>query len=365
MNKRTVWLRLSGEATLYALALLSAVAAAWAYHTPIEVVVQAKGIVRPDGQTVQVTTEIGGRISKVCVAEGDEVRQGDVLVQLDTRELAAKRRKLQSQIHFAELRLAALRELTAEALDAEHQSVSVDQLQDRAGEESSRAGLDQARARFMQTDQLFREGLVSKQAFEDARVALDRARADYSKWSANLGELKRAQSEVRLRERENEVASARTDLAMLYEQLRQHEFEFDRLTITSPTNGRITSMAPVHPGEVTTPGTSIAALIPRDRILVIESWIPSGERDWVKEGQRVRAKPDELHSDPARSLDGVVLSISPDARITDTLATHRVLIRIVGSSLAVHLGQTFQVRFITREQRLLWVMFQRIYDAFH
>jgi multidrug resistance efflux pump len=51
-----------------------------------------------------VVVEVSGRIKTVNLREGSHVYRGDVLLQLETRELLMKKHKLERLIHFAEHR---------------------------------------------------------------------------------------------------------------------------------------------------------------------------------------------------------------------------------------------------------------------
>lgn len=72
-------------------------------HRPILVTgtIQAKEI--------PVSSKIGGRISKVLVAEGQEVKKGDVLVEFEAPELEAKRLQLQASIDRSRAQLEELK----------------------------------------------------------------------------------------------------------------------------------------------------------------------------------------------------------------------------------------------------------------
>src|SRR6185436_96057 len=78
-------------ATLYVLTLIITVATAWAYHTPIDIAVEANGVVRPDGGTVRIVSDVSGRIIDVPVREGDHVSEGEVLLEVVVPGLAASR----------------------------------------------------------------------------------------------------------------------------------------------------------------------------------------------------------------------------------------------------------------------------------
>jgi hypothetical protein len=48
----------------------------------------------------------------------------------------------------------------------------------------------------------------------------------------------------------------------LYRQLHEIQVDLGRLTITSPADGRIMSVAPLYPGEIITSGAAIAVMVP-------------------------------------------------------------------------------------------------------
>jgi multidrug efflux pump subunit AcrA (membrane-fusion protein) len=60
-----------------------------------------------DATEVQVAPEVGGRILEMTIAEGDRVKQGDVIARLDTRDidLALQRAQAERSQADAQLRL--------------------------------------------------------------------------------------------------------------------------------------------------------------------------------------------------------------------------------------------------------------------
>ena len=343
-----------GSKTLYALGVLVIVAAAWAYFTPIDISVRARGIVRPEGDPIRIVSEGGGRIRKVHAGEGSTVRMGDPLLQLDDRDLVLKQRALESRIHFIELRLAEAQRQLGDAADIEEQSALVDDGEFQAAQLKSHASLESARLRFSRSDMLLQEGLIPRQAYEEARLALAQAEAEESRLALNQNELKRAQAEARLRDLIAQTTPLRAELATLYHDLDQVRLTLDRLTITSPADGRITSLASLHAGEFLAAATTIAAITPTSRPLVIESLLPASDRTYVEAGQRVRLETE------TELFDGSVLSISPDARFNESLnGAYRVLVTPGLYTPNLQLGMTFQVHFITRQERLLALLFRR------
>jgi multidrug efflux system membrane fusion protein len=75
---------------------------------PLPYVVTANGQVEPN-RTVAVQSLVSGQLTRVAIAEGDEVRQGQVLFQIDSRPFAAEVDRLQSTLARDEATLVRAR----------------------------------------------------------------------------------------------------------------------------------------------------------------------------------------------------------------------------------------------------------------
>lgn len=106
-----------------------------------EQAIQASGVI--ETQKVDVSAEIAGKIIDVAVGEGDQVRVGEVLFQLDTSTVEAQREQALAQLESARSNLAS-----AEA------SLAVS----KAGLRSAEAGLESAELQYQQVLQEARRG---------------------------------------------------------------------------------------------------------------------------------------------------------------------------------------------------------------
>ena len=61
-----------------------------------------------EAETIDITAELGGRIIKLLVDEGDEVTAGQILVELDKSDLLAQQAQLEAAISTAKANLAAV-----------------------------------------------------------------------------------------------------------------------------------------------------------------------------------------------------------------------------------------------------------------
>ncbi len=75
--------------------------------------------------------------------------------------------------------------------------------------------------------------------------------------------LKKHALETRIHSAELDLAETRPELLRLYTDLEQTQFDLDRLTITSPVDGEVMLMAPLHSGGILAAGTAIAVVVTR------------------------------------------------------------------------------------------------------
>ncbi len=372
-------------ATVYVLAALFWVALMWSYFTRVEVVVRAPGVVRPEGEVVRITTEADGTIAAVYVQEGDMVGTGDILVRMDDGATHAGRQTLLEQIDLLESQLEGIAQTGRDAtsifqleerkLEIEIRTAEEDLERRWASHEallqSSELELERARNRHLRTEKLLKEGLVSVQSHDEIETALliaqsvrfeteSRAPTDTPFMSLiQARDLNQAQFEARRRELEATATPIYGRLAELRLGLQQASRTANRLTIRTPAKGKLTSLSTLHPGEHLRSGTLIATLAPTPIYLIVEAWLPNRDAPLVHRGQRVR-----LVTEDSETFDGYVLSISPDARLTDSgTGAYRVLIT-PDTNRKLHLGLALETRFVTREERVLSLLFRKIRKNF-
>jgi multidrug efflux pump subunit AcrA (membrane-fusion protein) len=137
--------------------------------------VVAEGKVIPIKYSV-LSFSVSGIISEILVAEGDKVKEGQVLVRLDSRELQAK-----AQNGLAELAKA----------QASHNKTSAglrpqEVMMKQAVMAQNRATRDEAKASFERTQRLFEQGAVSGQQLDKDKTAYLKAQAELQQAEADL-----------------------------------------------------------------------------------------------------------------------------------------------------------------------------------
>jgi HlyD family secretion protein len=228
-------------------------------------VVTASGKIEPDTK-VDILSDIQGRITRIGVKEGDMVRKGDFLLQID-----------------AAVYLAAVSR--SEALLASSQS---DLIRARANQDQAKRALD--RSLELQKSS---PTLITTESIEQAQTA----------WDVSVANTKASQAQV---------DQARAGLQEARDNL-------SKTRIVAPIAGRVTRLA-VEEGEVAVPGTfsrDVGLLMTIADMSRILAKVQVDETDVVRlaEGDSVEVAIDAF---PDTTFVGHVTKISNSAQLTST-----------------------------------------------
>ncbi len=169
-------------------------------HRDLVSAVTASGKIEPQ-TSVDISADITGRIIRIAVREGDLVRKGQFLIQIDPAEYQAAVTRAQAVVSSTKATLI-----------------------------QTRANRDQAERDWKRAHELTRLGpnLIAPATAEQARTAFNVAEATYRS------------SQAQLKESEASLQAARDNLA--------------KTRLVSPISGRVVRLA-VEEGEVAVPGT--------------------------------------------------------------------------------------------------------------
>jgi RND family efflux transporter MFP subunit len=225
----------------------------------------------------KVSSEVAGRVDKVLVELGSEVRQGDVLVQLEPRELTLALERAES----------ALRQVEAQ--------LGIDRTQDKqpppdemiASVQQAAANRDDASAGYTRAQQLGGRGLVSQVDKDTAETRMKVMEANYQAAIDNVRSLKASLEDRR----------AAYDLA---------QKKLNDATIKAPVAGTIAERL-VQPGEYIREDTQIVTLV-QMQPLKLRTAVQEKFAGLIKPGQAVQFY---VEAFPSRVFDGKVAFVGP------------------------------------------------------
>jgi HlyD family secretion protein len=246
--------------------------------------VSANGEVKPK-KYVNVSSNMMGRIVHMPVKEGDRVREGALLVQLESIQSEADVRAAEASLDSAQ---AEVEGMAASIRSAEAAVASA-----KADITRAEADLLRSKQNLDRNDQMKKEGLISNDTYEKAKADYDIAVASLNSAKARLAQSE-AQSAQVLKQRD----STQTHIAQQRAGLTRARDQFSKTTITAPLDGIITYL-PVNEGEIAIVGVQNQAgtvLMTIADMSVITAEVQVDETDIVnvKIGQEARIKVDAL-----------------------------------------------------------------------
>jgi HlyD family secretion protein len=221
-----------------------------------------------DSNQVIVGPQIQGRIQRLLVDEGTQVKMGDLIAILDPSELEAQERAAAATI-------ASLRSKVSETRYTQQStkgSTSSDVLNAQARLQSSRAQLAQAEATLQRVEsdsrrtiELAQSGVASQQERVQAEANLKAQQASVQalrdQVSAAQADLDAAVARTRqANAAASTVASTRGQLANAEAQLKEAEVRLGYTKIYAPVSGTV-SVRAVRQGEVVNPGSPIVTIV--------------------------------------------------------------------------------------------------------
>lgn len=224
---------------------------------------EATGTVRARTSAV-IAAKLMGYVREVKVQAGDQVREGQPLVTLDTRDLDVGSRRAE-----------AAREEVRTAVPEADSAVA-----------AAKANLDLAQATFGRIEDLFQKKSVSNQEFDEASARLKGAQAAY-----DMAQARRVQLNSKLAQADQEVRS--TEVTRSY------------ADVLAPFAGMVVSKS-IEPGSLALPGAPLVT-IEREGAYRLEASVDEGHLAAIRTGQIVSVTLDSVD----RTFDARVSEIVP------------------------------------------------------
>lgn len=409
-----------------AIAAFLAVFSFWSWAAPLNSAAIAPGILEAAGggrRTVQHLE--GGIVAEFLVKEGQKVRAGEVLVQLDTTQndardaavrsalfgllaqdarLTAERQGLRSVIYPAELMAVAdkpeIQEIIAasNALFAARRRGLVDQttvLRERIGQSQAEMGStnaqlaaigDQAKLlddEEMGVNMLVEEGLERKSRLLALQRQRSAAEGQQGQLTNNLDRIRKTMDEMNAQMafvRGQTVTDATTQqrdvqmqIAEAREQLKVSEDIRKRQQIVAPVDGVVANLRLITPGGVIGAGQPVLDIVPSNERIVVAARLNANDIDMVHPGLTAEVKLTPFKARVLPGLNGVVREISADATFDEEAQQlyYRVKIEIPPEELkhfpevTLTSGMPAEVFIDLGSTTLMRYLLQPMIDSFH
>lgn len=255
---------------------------------------------------VRVAAEVGGRVLRMPVEEGNRVTAGALIAELDTGDVAIAIRRVDAERAQAAAQLRLL-QAGARPEDVRQARAQAEAAQgDVAAAESELKSAELDLARF---EALLASSAGSRKQRDDAATRREVAAARVAATKDRVHAANEAVARLRAGARREEIAAAQARVDAVDAQLAALRKNEADARVTSPVDGIVTSRL-VDPGEVVAPRTPLVVVTDLDRawanVYVDEPVVPR-----LKLGQTI-----PLMTDAGQRLAGTITYISPKAEFT-------------------------------------------------
>jgi hemolysin D len=354
-----------GRAIAVTIILLFCAALLWAWWGTIDIVASATGKVVPSGRTKVIQPFETGVVRSIRVQDGQTVKAGDVLIELDPTVNAAERDRLRNDLLAEQLNIARLRAALADGDDpladfmppegadpalirtqrqlllnqvTEHRAKIAALARQHAQKEAEHATIAatihkletmipviQPRVDIRKT--LMDKELGSKLTYFETLQLLVEQQEELSVQRSRLQEAEAAVAAIRetrgqavaeyRRTLSDELAKTEQKANGLSQDLIKAEQRTRLQQLTAPVDGVVQQLAIHTVGGVVTPAQSLLVVVPSDSRLEIEAMVSNRDIGFVHPGQDAEIKVDTFNFTRYGLLHGKVLNVSQDAIIRE------------------------------------------------
>lgn len=341
---------------LWTIVATVAVLITWASIGEIDVVATAPGKLIPDGRVKVMQPVETATVRAIHVHEGQHVKVGDLLIELDPTLSAAdvdsstlkyQQNTLEQARLVAELKgglpayakdaspteislQEALREARLASYEAKRNSAraTVEEKKNALGSslatlKKTEITLDIAKEREQKMAALEKEQFVSRMSYLQYLQELQGATQDLEAQHKTVEELRaakrQADEQLQLVEREWR-ASILTDIdhdQVAQPSLKRDQEKAERMNnlkwLRAPVDGYVQAVGVTTIGGVVTPAQNLVSIVPDDTPLVVEASLSNEDIGYVHVGQKVDIKIDTYPFQKYGTLSGTLEWVSPDA----------------------------------------------------
>src|SRR5437879_2944324 len=339
------------------------VALLWASFGSVDIVATATGKIVPGGRTKLIQPFETGVVRAIHVRDGQSVRAGDVLIELDPTMTDADQERQKSDLVAAELDVARLRAgRAADPLSAFRppQSASAAQIEmhrqflvsQRAEQSAKLAEIERQQSQKQAERSTISASVAKLQAtipvlqerVDIRKTLLDKALASKITYLSEYQDLVGLQQDLAVQQ--SRLHEADAAIALLGETREKTAAEYRRTTydglakaeqkaasvaqdvikaeqrtklqhLTAPVDGVVQQLAVHTVGGVVTPAQALAVVVPSESQLEIEAMLSNRDIGFVHPGQEAEIKIDTFNFTRYGLLHGEVLSVSSDAITRD------------------------------------------------
>ena len=352
-------------ALIYTIAALTAAVIAWSYFGYLDVHAVASGKVQPSGRAKVVQPVETGRVVTSRVKNGDQVKAGDVLIELDRTEAFATRTatidnlaSVRAEIARRQIAIGAVDSIEAApgtlslgprisrrrsvleedrvlAADIGQLTASIDSLKAQKVQKEAERNkaiesikvekqlVDVMVERVGMYEKLFRQKFGSRLEVDNALHDLLEAKAQLVEFEGAMREAVAALSVIEadilktkktfVSDNAQKLAEAEQKAVSLFQDLAKADLKLEHMTLTAPVAGTIQASTVTTLGQIVDAGQELMHIVPEGTPLEIEAYVLNRDAGFVAVGQEAVVKVDAFPYTRYGTIVGKVARLAEDA----------------------------------------------------
>jgi HlyD family secretion protein len=286
----------------------------------IRLIVNTDAVLYPRDQA-NIVPKISAPVKRFLVNRGDHVKQGQVLAELEARDLAAAAQASRGQYEQAQ---SNYRSTTAAGVPEQMTKAQTDA-------SAAKEAMDAARRLLDNRQQLFKDGALAKKLVDEAEVGYAQAKAAFDTAQQHLQALQSVGGKEQIN-----TAAAQVDTAK--GQYENAQAQAGYAEIRSPISGVVTDR-PLYPGEMAAAGTPMLTVMDMSKVVARVNMAQDQAKN-VKVGNEATITP----SDGGELVTGRVTIVSPASDANST--TVQVWVQADNPGEKMHAGQAVHVSIV-------------------
>jgi len=309
----------------------------WLTFGKADVVVSARGKVIPDGEIKIIQPLDTGVIKKILVKEGDYVKKGQTLMEIDPSTTEPQMESLKANLEYINLERQRLNATTngrsmgavtsdsAETQKGLYQSSMADLNNQLQAKRMEIKGIDEEinNNQHQLSINSEKEKRMTSVADIIAKNDLEKVKAENAEYRSKILELKHQKSKAQEEsayiqsnfktKNYDELADRDKKATEMGANIKEIEFKNRKQTIVSPVDGYVNTLFIHTMGGVVTPAQKLLSVVPNTSPLVIKATVMSKDIGFIKEGMPVLVKVDTFDFQKYGMINGIVKKIAKDS----------------------------------------------------
>ena len=271
----------------------------------------------------QLDAMLAGQIASTALKIGDDVSEGQVLVELDSSRDRLKLAEEEARLAGTVARIESMqREIAAreqaKGEDVEMARAAIDVAKARSQE--SQVTIDFSKGAEQRQGQLLSAGVGAKVEALKAAAETQKAIASQRGWEAEAQRIEREakskefQNNAQIAALQNALASIQGDVAISRATIQRLRSELEKFQMRAPVSGRLADVGPHRIGSYVAEGQRLATILPRGDLIIVAEFMPSVAFGRILPGQRAHLRLDGYSWVQYGAIEAIVTNVAGEIR---------------------------------------------------